>query len=199
METKVAAHGLNVTAASRVFFLNPCWQRSTERQAIKRAHRIGQTREVFVETIVLKDTIEEELLNRREEMGKEQLDRTKKFLDDGKLRGIISSAKFVPEMASGEQDDVGEGFGLLFRARGEKDEEIERQVDIIADEMGARKKGKDQNKDKSVQIVDVALLVADPPSAKLSVDGDGRKRKAADSVGVGKEAKKRRVMFAEDV
>jgi len=58
METKVAAHGLNVTAASRVFFLNACWQRSVERQAIKRAHRIGQQREVFVETLVLKDTIE---------------------------------------------------------------------------------------------------------------------------------------------
>lgn len=58
METKVAAHGLNVTAASRVFFLNVCWQKSVERQAIKRAHRIGQTREVYVETLVLKDTIE---------------------------------------------------------------------------------------------------------------------------------------------
>jgi len=58
METKVAAHGLNVTAASRVFFLNACWQKTVERQAIKRAHRIGQTKEVFVETLVLKDTIE---------------------------------------------------------------------------------------------------------------------------------------------
>ena len=58
METKVAAHGLNVTSASRVFFMNACWQRSVERQAIKRAHRIGQTREVYVETLVVKDTIE---------------------------------------------------------------------------------------------------------------------------------------------
>jgi len=58
METKVAAHGLNVTAASRVFFLNACWQRSVERQAIKRAHRIGQTKPVYVETLILKDTIE---------------------------------------------------------------------------------------------------------------------------------------------
>ena len=54
----MAAHGLNVTAASRVFFLNACWQKTVERQAIKRAHRIGQTKEVFVETLVLKDTIE---------------------------------------------------------------------------------------------------------------------------------------------
>jgi SNF2 family DNA or RNA helicase len=58
METRVAAHGLNVTSASRIFFLNVCWQKSVERQAIKRAHRIGQTKEVFVERLVLRDTIE---------------------------------------------------------------------------------------------------------------------------------------------
>src|SRR5271154_1696387 len=58
METRIAAHGLNVTSASRIFFLNVCWQKTTERQAIKRAHRIGQTREVFVERLVVRDTIE---------------------------------------------------------------------------------------------------------------------------------------------
>jgi hypothetical protein len=127
METKVAAHGLNVTAASRVFFLNACWQKSVERQAIKRAHRIGQQREVFVETLVLKDTIEEELLIRREEMGREQLDRTKRFTDDGKLRGIISSAKFVPP-CSEETEDC--GFGQLFRVK-EKTDEVDKELDVV--------------------------------------------------------------------
>lgn len=126
METRVAAHGLNVTAASRVFFLNACWQKSVERQAIKRAHRIGQQREVYVETLVLKDTIEEELLIRREEMGREQLDRTKRFTDDGKLRGIISSAKFVPECS--EESDYC-GFGQLFRMK-EKTDEIEKDLKV---------------------------------------------------------------------
>jgi hypothetical protein len=131
METKVAAHGLNVTSASRVFFMNACWQRSVERQAIKRAHRIGQTREVYVETLVLRDTIEEELLKRREEMGREQLDRTKRFTDDGKLRNIISSAKFVPDM--GGEEEIG-GLGALFKRRGREAEEIDRELSIVDDD-----------------------------------------------------------------
>jgi len=136
METKVAAHGLNVTAASRVFFLNACWQKSVERQAIKRAHRIGQQREVYVETLVLKDTIEEELLIRREEMGREQLDRTKRFTDDGKLRGIISSAKFVPP-CSEEMADC--GFGPLFRVK-EKTDEIEKELDVAEEGRPLKKR-----------------------------------------------------------
>src|SRR5579862_6167153 len=136
METRVAAHGLNVTAASRVFFLNACWQKSVERQAIKRAHRIGQQREVFVETLVLKDTIEEELLIRREEMGREQLDRTKRFTDDGKLRGIISSAKFVPPCS--EQTEFC-GFGQLFRVK-EKTDEIEKELSVVDEERTTKKR-----------------------------------------------------------
>jgi hypothetical protein len=153
METKVAAHGLNVTSASRVFFMNACWQRTVERQAIKRAHRIGQTREVYVETLVLRDTIEEELLKRREEMGREQLDRTKRFTDDGKLRNIISSAKFVPDV--GAEDEVG-GLGALFKRRGREAEEIDRELNIVDDDDKVIKRRKvtlEPPKEKSGSVI----------------------------------------------
>ena len=55
MNIQEAAHGLHIASASRVFFVNPVWQPNVEAQAIKRAHRIGQTRPVYVETLVLKD------------------------------------------------------------------------------------------------------------------------------------------------
>ncbi|OBA24290.1 hypothetical protein METBIDRAFT_35673 [Metschnikowia bicuspidata var. bicuspidata NRRL YB-4993] len=65
MDLKLASHSLTVIAATRVYFMNPVWQRSVEAQAIKRAHRIGQTKEVFVETLVLRGTLEEEIYRRR--------------------------------------------------------------------------------------------------------------------------------------
>ncbi|RMZ77391.1 hypothetical protein DV738_g4340, partial [Chaetothyriales sp. CBS 135597] len=68
MDVKQAAHGLHVAAASRVYFIGPVWDVSAEAQAIKRAHRIGQTRPVFVETLVLEDTIEARMWQRRKRL-----------------------------------------------------------------------------------------------------------------------------------
>lgn len=65
MDLKLASHGLTIIAATRVYFINPIWKKAVELQAIKRAHRIGQTEEVFVETIILRDTIEEEMFKKR--------------------------------------------------------------------------------------------------------------------------------------
>ena len=47
MKTELAAYGINLTAASRIFIMDPVWDLSREAQAIKRAHRIGQTRYCF--------------------------------------------------------------------------------------------------------------------------------------------------------
>lgn len=67
MDLKHAALGLHVAAASRVYIVSPIWDPALESQAIKRAHRIGQTRKVYVETLVLKGTFEEALIRRRRE------------------------------------------------------------------------------------------------------------------------------------
>ncbi|RKP07429.1 P-loop containing nucleoside triphosphate hydrolase protein [Thamnocephalis sphaerospora] len=68
MDTRLAAYGIDLSSASRVFFVAPVWQNAMMRQAIKRAHRIGQTRPVYVETLVMKGTLEEAILHRRKEM-----------------------------------------------------------------------------------------------------------------------------------
>jgi len=65
MDLKLASHGLTITAATKVYFLSPVWKRSTEAQAIKRAHRIGQKNPVYVETLILKGTLEEEMYKKR--------------------------------------------------------------------------------------------------------------------------------------
>jgi len=97
MDLRQAAHGLHVASASRVFFVNPVWQPNVEAQAIKRAHRIGQRRPVYVETLVLKDTIEEQLLQRRKSMtAQEHLKAAKSPLDDSAMNEMLRNAALVP-------------------------------------------------------------------------------------------------------
>ncbi|MEE9395316.1 MAG: SNF2-related protein [Planctomycetota bacterium] len=59
---KAGGTGLNLTAADYVFLLDPWWNPAVEAQAIDRAHRIGQTRNVFAYRLIAKDTIEEKIL-----------------------------------------------------------------------------------------------------------------------------------------
>jgi hypothetical protein len=70
---KAGGVGLNLTAAEYVFLLDPWWNPAVEAQAIDRAHRIGQTRQVFAYRLIAKDTVEEKVL---------QLQATKRELAD---------------------------------------------------------------------------------------------------------------------
>jgi superfamily II DNA or RNA helicase len=59
---KAGGLGLNLTAADYVFLLDPWWNPAVEAQAIDRAHRIGQTRQVFACRLIAKGTVEEKVL-----------------------------------------------------------------------------------------------------------------------------------------
>lgn len=96
MDLNQAAHGLDVSCASRVFFVNPVWRRDIEQQAMKRAHRIGQTKVVYVETLILIGTIEEAMCKRRRAMTAKERDGTKGgLIEDSKMMDIISNLKFL--------------------------------------------------------------------------------------------------------
>ncbi|KAF8940613.1 DNA repair protein, RAD5 [Dissophora ornata] len=55
--------GLNLTAASRVYMLDPWWNYAIEAQAIDRVHRIGQTKPVLVKRFIIEDSVEEKILS----------------------------------------------------------------------------------------------------------------------------------------
>jgi superfamily II DNA or RNA helicase len=58
---KAGGLGLNLTAADYVFILDPWWNPAVETQAIDRAHRVGQARQVFAYRLICKDTVEEKI------------------------------------------------------------------------------------------------------------------------------------------
>jgi SNF2 family DNA or RNA helicase len=58
---KAGGVGLNLTAADYVFILDPWWNPAAEMQALHRAHRIGQDKNVFVYRFITNETIEEKI------------------------------------------------------------------------------------------------------------------------------------------
>lgn len=56
-----------------MFILDPWWNPAVEAQAVDRAHRIGQRKQVFAYRLIARDTVEEKVL---------QLQETKRNLAD---------------------------------------------------------------------------------------------------------------------
>jgi superfamily II DNA or RNA helicase len=59
---KAGGTGLNLTAADTIIHYDPWWNPAAENQATDRAHRIGQTRPVFVHKLICRGTIEDRIL-----------------------------------------------------------------------------------------------------------------------------------------
>jgi SNF2 family DNA or RNA helicase len=67
------AVGLNLTAANRIHIVEPQWNPCVEEQAIGRALRLGQSREVTVVRYVMKNTVEQNIIvfqKRKEKLAK---------------------------------------------------------------------------------------------------------------------------------
>ncbi|KAG8904995.1 hypothetical protein FRC01_008517 [Tulasnella sp. 417] len=54
--------GLNLTAARRVYLMDPYWNPAVENQAVDRIHRLGQVNPVTTIKFVMEDSIETRLL-----------------------------------------------------------------------------------------------------------------------------------------
>lgn len=96
MDIAQAAFGLDMRAASRVYFISPVLNPQVEAQAIGRVRRISQQRRVTVETLVLKDSLEEVIMERKHSMTQAEHRNCKTILDDGPIYQWILNANIVP-------------------------------------------------------------------------------------------------------
>ncbi|RKP23926.1 P-loop containing nucleoside triphosphate hydrolase protein [Syncephalis pseudoplumigaleata] len=64
LSTRAGGLGINLTAADTVIFYDSDWNPTVDQQAMDRAHRLGQTRQVTVYRLITAGTIEERILNR---------------------------------------------------------------------------------------------------------------------------------------
>jgi len=75
---KAGGAGLNLTGADTVIHYDPWWNPAAQAQATDRAHRIGQTKPVFVHDLIVVGSVEQRMLS---------LQRHKQFLADSILDG----------------------------------------------------------------------------------------------------------------
>ncbi|CAG2120825.1 unnamed protein product, partial [Medioppia subpectinata] len=84
LSTRAGGLGINLTAADTVIFYDSDWNPTVDQQAMDRAHRLGQTKQVTVYRLVCKRTIEERILQRAQEKSEIQ-------------RMVISGHSFRPD------------------------------------------------------------------------------------------------------
>ncbi|KAJ4868367.1 Helicase protein with RING/U-box domain [Raphanus sativus] len=79
MSLQAGGVALNLTVASHVFMMDPCWNPAVERQAQDRIHRIGQYKPIRIVKFIIENTVEERIL---------KLQKDKELLFDGSQGGI---------------------------------------------------------------------------------------------------------------
>lgn len=84
LSTRAGGLGINLTAADTVIFYDSDWNPTVDQQAMDRAHRLGQTKQVTVYRLICKGTIEERILQRAKEKSEIQ-------------RMVISGGNFKPD------------------------------------------------------------------------------------------------------
>ncbi|KAL7425097.1 putative DNA helicase ino80 [Cryptotrichosporon argae] len=85
LSTRAGGLGINLTAADTVIFYDHDWNPSNDAQAMDRAHRVGQTRQVTVYRLIARGTIEERVV---------KLARAKKDVQD-----IVVGSKALTDVA----------------------------------------------------------------------------------------------------
>ncbi|KAJ2333119.1 putative DNA helicase ino80, partial [Coemansia sp. RSA 2673] len=65
--TRAGGLGINLTAADTVIFFESDWNPTVDSQAMDRAHRLGQTKQVVVYRLITRGTVEERILQRAQQ------------------------------------------------------------------------------------------------------------------------------------
>ncbi|KAI9173046.1 hypothetical protein H9P43_007177 [Blastocladiella emersonii ATCC 22665] len=104
ISTTAGATGINLIAASRVIILDSSWNPVHEEQAIGRAYRLGQRREVFIYRLFIDDTYDSALFAdqvRKSTLARQALDKEKlqSLQARGKITAFFNRDKVVARLA----------------------------------------------------------------------------------------------------
>jgi superfamily II DNA or RNA helicase len=91
---KAGGAGLNLVGADTVIHYDPWWNPAAQAQATDRAHRIGQTKPVFVHDLIIAGSVEERMLG----LQRHKRDLADAILESGAKRGGVLSERDVDDL-----------------------------------------------------------------------------------------------------
>ncbi|KAG0057172.1 putative DNA helicase ino80 [Gryganskiella cystojenkinii] len=160
LSTRAGGLGINLTAADTVIFYDSDWNPTVDQQAMDRAHRLGQTRQVTVYRLITRGTIEERILQRAK-----QKDEIQKVVISGgefkqsvefKPREIVSLLLDDDELASKLQEQQ------LKRKVEEEEAKAKKSVKEAASARPNKRPKKDNGKDSSAATPSSGSAAATP-------------------------------------
>jgi len=154
LTTAVGGVGLNLTSADRVVLVDPAWNPATDAQAVDRAFRIGQTKEVKVYRLIMSGLIEDKMF--RLQVYKMGLTRT--MLESDNQQRYFT-AREIRALFEWTDPAEGETRQLLLDKHGE---DGEAQVEAAAAEDGSGETD-GWKAGPVVGLSDFALLYGDSP------------------------------------
>eukprot|EP00834_Sanchytrium_tribonematis_P000163 NODE_4_length_77007_cov_1.156642.p3 type:complete len:842 gc:universal NODE_4_length_77007_cov_1.156642:15271-12746(-) len=145
LTTRAGGLGINLTSANVVIMYDSDWNPQVDLQAEDRAHRIGQTKQVFVYKLVTENAIDEKILERAQQ--KLQLDKM-----------VIQQGKLNHQAKEGDNDYLAMIQHGVTEVFNEEDPiNIDEDIDDIL-KLGEEKTLKLNNKFENVRIEDLLRL-----------------------------------------
>lgn len=147
LSTRAGGLGINLTAADTVIFYDSDWNPTIDSQAMDRAHRLGQTRQVTVYRLITRSTIEERI--RKRALQKEEVQRV--VISGGAAGGV----DFNTRNRENKAKDI--AMWLADDEQAELIEQKEREAIERGETFGAGKGGKKiaQKKKKDITLDDM--------------------------------------------
>ena len=134
LSTRAGGLGINLTSADTVIFYDSDWNPTIDSQAMDRAHRLGQTKQVTVYRLITRSTIEERI--RKRALQKEEVQRV---VITGESRGGV-------DFNTRSKDNKTKDMAMWLAADDEEAERLEKKEQELAErnednnKKGGRKK-----------------------------------------------------------
>nr|CAB3256206.1 helicase SWR1 [Phallusia mammillata] len=137
LSTRAGGLGINLTAADTVIFFDSDWNPTVDQQAMDRAHRLGQTKQVTVYRLVCQGTVDERILQRAEEKSAIQ----QMVISGGNFKADSLKPKEVVSLLLDDQN--------MARELNETDESASRKH--VFGDQPRKKRGRKSNREKELE------------------------------------------------